>query len=233
MNDKLEVFYKNQMDIIDPHLQNYNSKISTDKKATNPFLIAVPKDYENFKNSIMIFGQETNFWCRECGKLAEYSHSLKKSIEIYKSFYINGGINKYRGPFWNEFKRIRREVTKSYSAYFIWNNINKIGRMGKGNIREIDLIQFEHFNVVKDEIRVLKPRIIIFLTGHNYDHFIRNNIGDFTQENIGDCIHEIKFIGEFENIKAYKTFHPNALYMKSKNKIVIPNLIHLIKDFCI
>lgn len=181
----------------------------------------------------MIFGQETNFWCGECGNQGEYSRSLEKSIEIYTTFYMKGGINNYRGPFWNEYKRIRNEVQKNYSSYFIWNNINKIGCMGKGNVPAIDELQFTYFDVVKDEIRILKPTTIIFLTGNSYNHFIKNNIGEFDEEDINDCITEIKFKNEFQNIKGYKTFHPNALYRKSKNKIVIPKIIDLIKKNCI
>ena len=142
------------------HLKKYNLKCNKNNKATNPFLISVPGNYLDFKNSIMIFGQETNSWCGECGNQSEYSHSLKKSLEIYRTFYINGGINKYRGPFWNEFKGIRREVTKSYNACF-WNNINKIGRIGKGNVPEINRLQFEHFSVIKNEIKILRPKVFL------------------------------------------------------------------------
>jgi hypothetical protein len=233
MSVELEKIYTEQLNNIDIHLKKHNLNCHKDNRATNPFLICVPENYLDFKNPIMIFGQETNSWCRECGMQSEYSHSLKKSLEIYKAFYLNGGIDKYPGPFWNEFKRIRREVSKSYSAFFIWNNINKIGRMGKGNVAEIDRLQFEHFNVIKHEIKILKPLVFIFLTGHNYDHFIRKNIGEFKQRNISDSLYELQFLGEFSHIKAYKTFHPNALYLKGKNKVVIPNLIELVKKACI
>lgn len=233
MNKELEKLYLEQLDKIDLHLKEYNSKCHKDKKATNPFLISVPENFLDFKNSIMVFGQETNSWCGECGNHSEYSNSLKKSLEIYKTFYINGGINRYRGPFWNEFKRIRREVIKSYNVYFIWNNINKIGRIGKGNVPEIDRLQFQYFSVIKNEIRILNPKVFIFLTGHDYDHYIRQNIGEFKQQNISDCLYELNFTGEYSNIKAYKTFHPNALYMKGKNKVVIANLIEEVKKACI
>lgn len=233
MKQKLEELYQKQLDKIDSHLKNHNSKCPKYNRATNPFLISVPENYLEYKNSIMIFGQETNSWCNECGKQSEYSNSIKKSLEIYKSFYIDGGIKKYRGPFWNEFKRIRKEISKSYNCYFIWNNVNKIGRMGKGNVAEINSLQFEHFEVIKDEIRILKPKVFVFLTGNDYDHFIKKNIGEFVQKQISESIYQINFLGEFSHIQAYKTFHPNALYMKGKNRIVIPNLIQEIKKACI
>ena len=232
MISQLEKIYLKQLYNIDSHLKEHNIKCLTKDRATNPFLLTIPDNYEEFQNRVMIFGQETNGWCRECGNKTVYSNSLKKSIEIYKRFYLNGGINKYRGAFWNEFKRVRDEVTKSKSVFFIWNNINKIGRVGKGNVAEIDKLQFSHFNVIKEEIRILKPEIFIFFTGPNYDHFIRKNIGDFKQKMINDSLYEVEFSGEFSNIKAFKTLHPNGLYLKGKNRIVIPNLINEIKKAC-
>ncbi|GAA4301769.1 hypothetical protein GCM10023183_13150 [Nibribacter koreensis] len=154
-------------------------------------------------------------------------------MDRYEIFYLNNGIKSYRGPFWNEFKRIRREVNKTHNSFFIWNNINKIGRIGKGNVQQINKLQFKYFNIVKDELKILKPRVLVFLTGDDYDHFIRKNIEDFSECKIDDCLSELKFSNEFAHLKAYKTFHPNALYHKGKNRIVINQLIELIKKSCI
>lgn len=233
MNKELISVYEIEMNKLDSELKVYNESVSKDKRATNPFLIAVCDNYKEFKNSIMIFGQETNGWCRECGKASEFSNSLNKSLKIYDSFYLKDGIYKYRGPFWNEFKRIKREVTKTKDAVFVWNNINKIGRIGKGNVEEINKIQFSKFDVIRDELKILKPQILVFLTGNDYNHFIRQNIENFKELKLSDSITELKFVNEFSHLKAFKTFHPNALYRKGKNKTVISNLIKEIKKACI
>jgi len=233
MNEELIRVYENNMNNVDSELKAYNGNVSKDKRATNPFLISVCDNYKEFKNSIMIFGQETNGWCCECGKASEFSNSLSKSLKIYDSFYLKGGIYQYRGPFWNEFKRIKREVTKSKNAVFVWNNINKIGRIGKGNIKEINEIQFNKFDVIRDELNILKPQILVFLTGNDYNHFIRHNIEKFKEIQLNDSITELKFENEFSHLKAFKTFHPNALYRQRKNKTVISDLITEIKKACL
>jgi hypothetical protein len=232
--DQLITLYKEKLELIDEHLKNYNSRVSTDKKATNPFFITTPGNYDVFSNRIMIFGQETNSWCNECGNNSEYSKSLDKSIEIYIDFFLKGGINSYRGPFWNEFKRIKNESWLSKNAVFLWNNVNKIGRVGKGNIQELNDIQFKLFQIIRDEIKFLKPNIMVFLTGPEYDNFIKKNIGEFDQKKIQDDIWEISFKDKALNdIRSFKTYHPNALYFQSKNGIVIPKLINEIKKACI
>lgn len=233
MNTHLQNIYRNKFDLLAPKLTEYNQKVGFQNKATNPFLLKVPDNYESFKNRIMIFGQETNTWCKECGNKSAFANNIDKSIHIYEKFYLNGGINKYRGPFWNEFKRIVKHIKKEHDSTFIWNNINKIGRIGKGNLDMINRIQFDYFQVIRQEIELLLPNIIVFFIGHNYDFFIRENIGSFTQEIISDSLYRLKFKNDFENIAFFKTYHPNGLYHLKKNRIVIPNLIKEIKNACI
>ena len=124
--DELISLYRQRFKILDEYLKEYNLNSLTDRKATNPFLITIPDNHESYKNRIMIFGQETNGWCNQCGNNSEYSNSIDKSIEIYSQFYIEGGIDSYSGPFWNEFKRIRNAIVNEKNALFLWNNINKI-----------------------------------------------------------------------------------------------------------
>ncbi|SDM41166.1 Uracil DNA glycosylase superfamily protein [Daejeonella rubra] len=232
--DELISLYRERLKIVDGHLKEYNLNVPPEKKATNPFFITIPDDYGSYSNRIMIFGQETNGWCNECGNNSEYSNSLDKSIEIYRKFYLNGGINSYSGPFWNEFKRIRKAIQEHKNTVFLWNNVNKIGRIGKGNIKEINEIQFRYFQLIRDEIELLKPNVIVFLTGSDYDYFIENNFGKFKQTEISDSIWEISFNDDrLKSIKSFKTYHPNALYFKGKNRTVIPNLINEIKNACI
>jgi len=232
MNEKLKELYIDRFELLTPELEEYNSTVDSEKKATNPFLIRVPSNYERYQNKIMIFGQETNSWGKECGNNAVFSNNIEKSLDIYEKFYLNGGINSYRGPFWSEFKRIKKEIEKLGNSVFVWNNINKIGITGKGNLGAINEIQFNRFQVVNDEIELLKPNIIVFLTGPNYDFFIEKNIGSFKQTKISDSLYSLEFKSKYSNIKFFKTYHPNGLYHLKKNKIVIPNLIKEIKQIC-
>lgn len=233
MNDQLYKLYSEKYKVFAPRIEAYNSKQNDNRKrATNPLLLKVPEDYSNYKNRIMIFGQETSTWGGELRKDQAFANEIEKIVETYNGFYLKGSFKKHPGAFGNEFKRIKREVDKAYDATFIWNNINKIGRVGKGNLQKINEIQFEHFNVVREEIKLLEPTVMIFFTGPNYNHFIEKNIAPFKEEEIVDILTKVKFNGEFENITAFKTYHPNGLYRRSKNKVVIPRLIDEVKKCC-
>jgi len=100
-------------------------------------------------------------------------------------------------------------------------------------LQKIDKIQFDYFQVIRQEIEILQPNIMVFLTGYNYDHFIKKNIGDFKQEKISDSLYRLKFIDKNLDIISFNTYHPNGLYRLKKNRIVIPNLIREIKNACI
>lgn len=99
----------------------------------------------------------------------------------------------------------------------LWNNVSKIGRGGKAfgeccgkpkaEIREIER---EYFNVVAEEVEILKPDVIIFLTGYEADQEIREifNLtpGDFNLVKDGIFLHRINIPG----IKyAARTIHPS------------------------
>lgn len=100
----------------------------------------------------------------------------------------------------------------------LWNNVLKIGRGGKAfgeccgkpwaEIREIER---EYFNVVAEEVGILKPDVIIFLTGYEADQEIREifNLtpGDFNLVKEGVFLHRINIPG----IKyAARTIHPSS-----------------------
>lgn len=59
-----------------------------------------------------------------------------------------------------------------------------------------------------------------------------NNHPTFKEKEVCDTLTKVKFEGKFENITAFKTYHPNGLYRHSKNKVVIPRLIDEIKKCC-
>lgn len=236
MNQELVELYETHFKNLVKPLTKHNSEMKNDDNlndcATNPFLIKTSDDYNQSKNRIMIFGQETNCWGSELGNDSVFANDIQKSIEIYDEFFYKGGINSYGGPFWSEFKRIKREIENEFEASFIWNNINKIGRIGKGNYHLINDIQFQYFKVVKQEILLTKPNILILFTGFNYDEFIEQQIGAFKRVKITENVCFLKFENDLKDLIVINTFHPNALYMKSINREVIPTIIDEIKKVC-
>ena len=203
---------------------------------SRPFLIDVNDDYINSNNKVMIVGQETYTWYGLYRDFLNENNGVKKSQEIYKNFMLKNKAN-YNSPFWNFFNKLE----ENSNAIFIWNNVYKletieylehIDKLGKKvgfsllfknkNYQYlIEKIRLFQRDILIKEIEILKPNVIIFLTGHPYDSLFMdkqfNNIENFyhdIDEAILLKIDKWKF-GRFENeylpYKTYRTYHPNYL----------------------
>ena len=101
---------------------------------------------------------------------------------------------------------------------YLWNNVSKIGRGGKKfgqccgkPTSEIREIESKFFNVVRDEIKLLKPDIVIFLTGFYADSDIKEKFGladsDFHTIKEGIFLHRVDLPGVRY---AARTIHPST-----------------------
>lgn len=182
----------------------------------NPLLIHI-KDEEEYENSdikIMFFGQETNSWEGELG-----SKNINELVDTYSEFIESG----YGGHFWNavrDYVLTIKELNPNKSVKYLWNNILKIGKEnGKGAPKQ-NLVdkQKEVFPVIKEEIEILKPDIIIFFTGPYYDHYIKKEWNDLSIKKVDDY-HERQLAVLNHKLlpsNTCRTYHPNYLYRKGK-----------------
>ncbi len=227
INNKLKELYSSKMVDLKSPLLEYNNNHKD--KATNPLLIKVNEEWEKADYKIMIIGQETNGWCHECGENQNFTPNIDKSLEVYGEFYLNK-IG-YKSPFWNEFRRIKRGLSSDKKIEFCWNNVIKIGRVGVGNSPKINKIKEEFFNVLLNEIEILKPNIIILFTGPKYDCHVEKYIGKNKTIPISNfSINELSKV-EFENLNlklCLKTYHPNYLYRSGLRAKVINEIIKIL-----
>ena len=141
-NEQLLELYNKKMPLLKKSLDEYNE--NTKDKATNPLLIKVSEKWEDSEVKIMIIGQETYTWCGECGNEGIFSANIKESLNIYNRFFLNN--YGYTSPFWNEFRRLSKSIKTNKKVDFSWNNVIKIGRIGAGNIPNINDIIYKDFN---------------------------------------------------------------------------------------
>lgn len=174
-----------------------------------PFMIRVPDDYDE-KVKIMIIGQETNGWPGEMDKEPE------KSMQGYKRFWIDKE-SKYSktGTFHQVLNKFQKMLDKERTSC-IWNNIIKIGKKDKIGTPPDEMITWQHkwFDITKREVELLKPNVVIFLTGPNYDLFIKKTFGEFTVSKATQRktrqLAKLNFLDNKEII-AFRTYHPNYL----------------------
>lgn len=172
----------------------------------NPFLIVEPSGYQERAKKVMICGQETQGWGNEFDDRPE-SATLEAILNIYAGFVNRGG---YNSPYWQFINSLKRACP---DVGFVCNNIVKIGKKhGPGCDNQINELTLKYFPVIPEELNILKPDLILFLTGPNYDWRIRKTIGDFKTKNIGNIKRFDEII--FHNPllpKAFRCYHPRYL----------------------
>lgn len=177
INKQLQILYSKHWDNLLLQLDNEDNK-----KHTNPLLINVDEEKLTAADmKIMIFGQETKGWWDKNG----FARTVDEGMDRYKKFYCEQGFYKgyKRSAFWKGFRFFQRELNKYYTDQkisYIWNNVSKIGKAnGKtGVLPRIRDIERNFFPVVREEVNIIKPDMIIFLTGPNRDHDIKFHFPD-------------------------------------------------------
>ena len=223
INQQLFELYSSKWDDLCRAMQPIIEDNDKWQKPAYPLLLKIDKEeeYLNADIRVMIFGQETKGW--ELNEMPKYiDDDFQKIINLYDDFYNhNRSFYKQRGPFMSEIRKLREIFEGQFSKKipFVWNNIIKIGQHGDKGRTPLYIYEIErkYFSVIKDEIEILKPNVIIFLTGPSYYKEITDNFGkinfpafsSFTTNQLSKVsLPEIRF--------AYRTYHPGYLYRKGR-----------------
>ena len=185
---------------------------------TSPFLLKVSDEYYHADIKVMIFGKETNGWIKY-----EDTKDIDDILDCYDGFYNSGECYTYSGQFWNGFKLLKSMLESIYKMKrisFIWNNIVKIGKNGKGfPVRTYQPIIKPHLNpIITKELDILKPNIIILLTGPNssngpYDNVIDDIFNNPKRDKInGFEERQLCNINIMNAQVCLRTYHPAFLY---------------------
>lgn len=220
MNEELTALYEKYWNsfINNVYIPNMSSKPNQPPKCSYPYLIQVTKHYISASQRVMICGQETQGWG---GEYPDPSLANPKALMgIYNGFVNqnNDGSNAkkpgYNSPYWNFNWRL---MQANPDVGFVFQNVVKVGKYAlagcDNNIYELTKC---YFPVWQEELNILKPDIIIFLTG-NYDWRIRQVVGEFHSTPVeGDeFLHELHF--ENKAIpRAFRTNHPAYLQRKHR-----------------
>ena len=183
---------------------------------------------------VMVFGQEPLNWPMPI--LDDGSQVQSDDfVELYQRFYSDN----YKGEYFltdsdnhlakNKFFSmgfngimsgikdfVLGEQYSDKKVAYLWNNISKLSVGGrKGVDSGIHDLEIEYFHVIPQEIEILKPDVLIFLTGpgqHPYYSYIQDNfnVKGSPIPLAGNDIDAVAKL-DIEGISlAYKTYHPTA-----------------------
>lgn len=202
----------------------------------------IPKLSEKyFENRVIVLGQETNTWYRETNNdlykvfLANKDNILSIClIKRYDNFIINH-VLKYPGKFW-EFNKmlynkkiIKGEMIKNNNLSHCWLNLflveackNKKSKEGcptKDRKLANKIMEFQG-NLLNQILEILKPNLIISLTGHTLDYYLKKHLIATTSKLSGIDENKVltkEELGEFvvdnkdnflANTKIIRCYHP-------------------------
>lgn len=230
MRNELKSIYQKQWAGLSEQMLQLMDDEPSSMKPTSPLLIAVDEErYFNADIKVMIVGQETNSWHGEFG-----SKSIDQLFQFYDRFYnqdrVGSGFKGYTGPFWDFYREFATQLEakeKDKKVAFIWNNIIKIGNHTRNagtprkSIRDIER---EHFHVFKEEVKILKPDIILFIAGPNYDKYIMRYFADISYSAVSSDYKKralAKLTSTDLPVKTFRTYHPSYLRRAGLEKNIL------------
>lgn len=204
INEKLEQLYKSHLEGL-KHIHKGIKSFGIDDFAGPHLMYAWEDEYINSNRKILFVGQETNGWYNQT---IQNEDNIIEAINTYKNFELG---SRYNSLFWQKIFYINNCLNKMNGYNYFWTNINKFGKSDIGRPDpKLTALENEHFNVLKSEIGIIKPDVVIFISGPNYDNDIRNKLGEVI---FSKCTNEsIRVLARLESkylpYHSYRTYHP-------------------------
>lgn len=226
VSEKLTELYASKWNKLTEQLQ------ANGLKTQCPHVLSIERNkeedwYTKADIKIMFFGQEANNWehdedlgdtMRKYEEFFENKYEVTENSGYFKHEEINAGNHFMR---WgcNGIMSAFPEILKPYPhkrATLLWNNISKLSTLEGGPVNaQTHTIEREYFHVIPQEIEILQPDILIFLTGPGknkyYDYILENFEFDGEPTPLSNLpIDDVTKL-PIKGVKlAYKTYHPNS-----------------------
>lgn len=203
-----------------------------------------------FKNRVIVLGQETNTWYRKTNDdlnevfLANKDNIYKICLEDRYDHFIKNHVSKYPGKFWEFNKMLYKEniikgkMIENNNISHCWLNLflveaceNKKSKKGCPTKDKLlaDKIMKLQGNLLNEILEILKPKLIISLTGHSLDNHLKDHVIATKNELKGIDQNEILTkteLGEFKvdnknnflaNTKIIRCYHPSYFLSRINN----------------
>ncbi len=166
-----------------------------------PILIKFPESYLSQNVKLMIIGQQTKGW----GK-----GGISDLLKCYDKF--NLGETYYASPFWSITRKIERTLNIHKNAV-VWSNLNRCDYNDERPPLKIEKDLRVTSPLLRGEIEILQPDVVIFFSGPNYDEHIQQSfIGSIFESIDGFTLREVSRINhELLPQHTYRTYHPKYL----------------------
>jgi hypothetical protein len=200
----LELYTKHESEI-------YGITSRCSEEMEGPFLIAPNEAYWNSPLKIAFVGQETNGW--------ESEREILAQMAAYSAF--NLGEAYYSSPFWNVIRKLEDAITgTTYSS--AWLNLHRYDEGGQRPSWDNQIILSELDFIVLEELKILAPDVVVFLTGPDYDQRITAllqadylPVGEFPTRQFSQIQSPVL------SATIFRTYHPKYLRLSGLEEPII------------
>ena len=138
-------------------------------------LACIPPNYEKMKYKILIVGQENNGY----GYETEPKKSMLFTLDFQNGrYYDNAPFFSFPYSFCASINDCDNEKY-SKKSYLAWVNLKEFSFETSSkkplNEKAQNIIDNE-YNILEEEIKIIKPDIVLFLTGPYYDYYIEKQL---------------------------------------------------------
>ena len=186
-------------------LREMRSRFQIESK---PYLVRVHPNYELAEKRLVVVGKETNGWGNEVeidGRSA--ADAVAALMEVYENFRF-GEQYDGKAAFWVPVSELYGRINPEGPAYgFVALNASKFDQ-GQGTPNDEVRDAIIETSLLLEEIRILDPHIVVFLTGPRYESWLDRWFPDLKRS--GDewfCQMAASGLPKY----SFRTYHPQYL----------------------
>ena len=197
-------------------------------RASAPLLISPHTKWSKCSTKLLIVGQETNGWgsnptskeevpLETLDAFASSPNGVESMVSAYKAFDFARTYRHRNSAYWRAFRYLEGEVAISPCSA-MWTNLFKVDVSGSVmkncKVGHRRLLRAAQSGLLVEEIRLLKPQIVIFFTGPHYDEELLNAFPDATLSPLlrGHDVREAALVhSQFLPACSVRTYHPTYL----------------------
>lgn len=184
-----------------------------------PFLIAPSDTYWSSALKVAFVGQETHGWSSV--------EDNREQMQEYVDF--NLGERYYASPFWSVIRRLERSLTGSMFSS-AWLNFNRFDQDGGAPSDENRRVLSELDFILIEELKIISPDVVIFLTGPSYDDRLFKLLLGGAQAVDGFNERQLcRLNSGVLPAKSFRTYHPNYLRRSDLESPVVDAISTLVR----
>lgn len=215
-----------------------------------PLLLSVPDAWVKSTARILLMGQETGTWIwakgdkryswpfaplRQLGDFVANEDAVAALMHAYQLFDFSRASPPNRNsPFWSAYRRVRDSVERKEERSVLWSNVFKVdldgGSVLRATARELEEVYSLQRGLVREEMRILKPRAVVFFTGPDYDNAVNQAFPSCEWTAIGD--HSVRTLARVSHPDlpacALRTYHPSYLRRAGLEAAMLDSIVRQI-----